>query len=247
MRNKVGYLLETLGIVGYAWYHVDIMRDKSLRVSRTRRARLWKPVNQQGSRSLIGTIAPSETTRRTPVMPQEIRAYLLGTLHDGTYSSNCRFRIAQKGAAWLKILKRLFKYLGQNSWIYREGKNRSVYVLETLASWLDFGFNPLRLKTTSERRGYIRGFFDAEGGIPRRRSDRFYIQLVQKDKVKISRIKGMLNKMKISSGKIHNPSVRVDPDYWRIFILARSHQNFIKKIGSWHPRKRKILADREMI
>ncbi len=247
MRNKVGYLLETLGIVGYAWYYVDIMRDKSLRDSKARRARLRKPVNQQGSLPLLVRSDPSETTRRTPVMPQEIRAYLLGTLHDGTYSSNCRFRIAQKGTAWLKILKHLFKYLGHNSWIYREGKNRSVYVLETLAPWLDFGFNPLGLKTASERRGYIRGFFDAEGGIPRHRLDRFYIQLVQKDKVKISRIKAMLQKMEISSGKIHNPSVRVDPDYWRIFILARSHQNFIKKIGSWHPRKRKLLADRVMI
>ena len=204
-------------------------------------------VNQQGSLPLLVRLDPSETTRRTPVSKQEIRAYLLGTLHDGTFSKNKRFRIAQKGTAWLKILKKLFKYLGHNSWMYREGKNRSVYVLETLAPWLDFGFNPLRLKTNPERQGYIRGFFDAEGGIPRRRSDRFYIQLVQKDKVKIIRIKAMLKKLGIATGKIHNPSVRVDPDYWRIFVLAGSHQNFIRKIGSWHPLKYKRLSGRVMI
>jgi len=52
--------------------------------------------NQQGSLS-----DPSETTRRAPL----IKAYLLGALHDGTFSSNKRFRISQVGTDWLKILQ----------------------------------------------------------------------------------------------------------------------------------------------
>ncbi len=142
--------------------------------------------NQQGSPENFQ--APSETTRRAPLSQEEIKAYFLGALHDGTFSSNKRFRIAQKGTEWLKELQMLLKQIGYTSWIYREGKNREVYVLETLAQFLDFHFNPLQLKTAEECKAYIRGFFDAEGGIPQDVTARFYIQLVQNDKQKLQRI-----------------------------------------------------------
>ena len=99
--------------------------------------------NQQGSLR-----DPSETTRQAP----SIKAYLLGALHDGTFGSNKRFRISQIGTDWLKILQGLFRKLGYNSWIYKEGKYRKVYVLETLAYFLDFNFNPLELKAKGEKR-----------------------------------------------------------------------------------------------
>ena len=102
--------------------------------------------NQQGSLRRLAD-DPSETTRQAP----SIKAYLLGALHDGTFSSNKRFRISQIGTDWLKILQGLFRKLGYNSWIYREGKYRKVYVLETLANFLDFNFNPLELKTKEEK------------------------------------------------------------------------------------------------
>ena len=97
-------------------------------------------VNQQGSLR-----DPSETTRRAPFSQKAIKAYLLGALHDATFSSNKRYRFSQKGTEWLNVLKNLFKELNCNSWIYREGSNRDVYVLETLASFLDFSFDPIRL------------------------------------------------------------------------------------------------------
>lgn len=206
-----------------------------------------KTDNQQGSRPDLVRVDPSETTRRPPLVVKIIKAYLQGALHDGTFSSNERFRFSQKGTGWLKLLRRLFKRIGYNAWLYREGKTREVYVLETLAHFLDFRFNPLRLKTKAEKASYIRGFFDAEGGIPHNRKARFYIQLVQKDRKKIQKIKTMLANLEIHSGEIHNPSRRVDPDYWRIFILSRSRRDFVKSIGSWHPAKEKILAQREMI
>lgn len=120
--------------------------------------------NQQGSRRISD---PSETTRQTPFSEKEIKAYFLGALHDGTFSSNKRFRISQKGTEWLKILKRLLKKI--------------------------------------------------------------------------------LNNLKIKTGKIHNPSKKVDPDYWRLYILSSSKKSFVKKIGSWHPRKIKILRKRMKI
>ncbi|PIW35120.1 MAG: hypothetical protein COW25_00985 [Candidatus Nealsonbacteria bacterium CG15_BIG_FIL_POST_REV_8_21_14_020_37_12] len=201
--------------------------------------------NQQGSRqNFVKNLSdPSETTRRAPLF----KAYLLGALHDGTFSSNKRFRISQAGTDWLKFLQKLFKYLDYNSWIYKEGKYRRVYVLETLADFLDFNFNPLRLRSDEEKIGYIRGFFDAEGGIPKNKEARFYIQLVQNDREKLVKIKKLLNDLRIKTGKIHNPSRSVDPDYWRMYVLAKSQQSFLKKIGTWHPRKIKTLRQRMMI
>ena len=202
--------------------------------------------NQQGSfRQLADN--PSETTRRAPLFKKEIKAYLLGSLHDGTFSKNKRFRISQKDTDWLKVLQKLFSELGYNSWIYKEGKDREVYVLETLADFLDLRFDPMLLENNREKIGYIRGFFDAEGGIPKSAKARFYIQLVQKNREKIEKLKQILNCLKIETGKIHNPSQKVDPNYWRMYILAKSKKIFVKNIGSWHPRKIKTLRKRMMI
>jgi intein-encoded DNA endonuclease-like protein len=202
--------------------------------------------NQQGSLRYL-TNDPSETTRRAPFSKKVIKVYLLGALHDGTFSSNRRFRISQKGTEWLKVLQSFFSKIGYNSWIYKEGSDRKVYVLETLADFLDFKFNPLQLKNNPEKIGYIRGFFDAEGGIPRNNKARFYIQLTQKDKEKLKKLKKILGNLKVKTGKIHNPSQKVDPDYWRMYILANSQKAFITKIGSWHPRKIRTLRKRMVI
>jgi len=207
-------------------------------------------VNQQGSEHIKRyVLRPSETTRRAPFSPKkgERIAYLLGALHDGTFSSNKRFRISQKGTEWLKVLKAIFKSLGYNAWIYKEGSDRKVYVIETLANFLDFRFNPSRIEKNDEKIGYVRGFFDAEGSIPHNHKKRFYIQLIQKDKEKLKKIKKILTELGIKTGKLHNPSYKVDPNYWRVYVLAESHKTFLTKIGSWHPKKVKILNKRMMI
>ena len=200
--------------------------------------------NQQGSPAKRD---PSETTRRTPLCKKEIKAYFLGALHDGTFSSNKRFRISQKGKGWLKILKRLLEEINYSSWIYKEGKDRDVYVLETLAPFLNFNFNPETLRNKNEMKSYIRGFFDAEGGIPRFKKDRFYIQLTQNDKEKLKKIKNILSNLGIRTGKIHNPSKKVAPEYWRMYVLTKSQKDFVRKIGSLHPKKINTLTERKMI
>ena len=190
---------------------------------------------------------PSETTRQSPFSRKEIEAYLQGALHDASRNKRTRVRFVQKGTEWLDILKNLLQKLRHKSWMYREGKDRDVYALETTAQFLDFDLDPILLKEPVERVAYIRGFFDAEGGIPRGLQSKFYIQLVQKDPEKIAKLKAMLHALNISSGLIHNPSARVDPDYWRIFVSTKSHQQFVQTIGSWHPRKYTILRERMMI
>jgi len=198
---------------------------------------------QRISREVV--IDPSETTRRAPCK-EELQAYLLGALHDASLNKKKRYRFTQKGTEWLTLLQKLFQELGYKSWIYREG-NRDVHTLETLANFLDFGFDPLILVTNAEKAAYIRGFFDAEGGVPRNRDAKFYIQLVQKDRTKIEKLVRMLDTLDISTGKIHNPSERVDPEYWRVYVSAKSHKDFASKIGSEHPLKKKILQTRVMI
>jgi hypothetical protein len=203
---------------------------------------------QKISREVLALSAsdPSETTRRAPFSKEEIQAYLLGALHDASLNKKKRFRFTQKGTKWLSFLQTLFQRLGYKSWIYREGK-RDVYTLETLASFLDFKFDPINFGTLEEQSFYIKGFFDAEGGIPHSSADLFYIQLVQKDQIKIQKIVRMLQEFGIETGKIHNPSKKVDPNYWRVYVRAKSHKDFIKKIGSWHPFKSEIFRKRMVI
>ena len=204
--------------------------------------------NQQG-RSAVRR-KPSETTRRSPFLPamnkREIYAYMHGAMHDASLNKKRRVRFGQKYPEWLRLIKSLLHVVGVRSWIYKEGRNRDFFILETVCRNLDFAFDPRQLKTKEEKIAYIRGFFDAEGGIPRNGGE-FYIQLVQKDLQKMEAIKKILVDFGIYCGKIHNPSKRVDPDYWRIFIARKSHKEFASMIGSWHPVKAKIFSERMMI
>lgn len=202
--------------------------------------------NQQATFQLVTERESSETTRQTPYTHKELLAYLQGAMHDASLNKGKRIRFVQKYPEWLKTLQEALKLLGYNSWMYREGKTRDLYTLETLCKELHFGFDTSELITEKEKAMYLRGFFDAEGGVPRNHA-KFYIQLVQKDYRKMKDIKQLLNDLKIESGRLHNPSKRVDPDYWRLFIATKSHRKFIESIGSWHPIKAKICKERMKI
>ncbi|MBM3128289.1 MAG: hypothetical protein FJ009_06570 [Chloroflexi bacterium] len=179
---------------------------------------------------------------------REYQAYLQGALHDGTRSeAHNTHRISQKGTEWLSRLRDLFTALGFKSWMYQEGKSRGVYVLETTAQFLNTEYDPNLLQTGLERIAYVRGYFDAEGGMPQSPGARFYIQFTQKNRVELEKVKAMLEELGIQCGEIHNPSVVADPDYWRFYVLANSHKAFAGLIGSWHPRKDGILKQRMKI
>jgi hypothetical protein len=169
----------------------------------------------------------------------ELAAYLKGAAHDGTFNRQHRtFRICQRERAWPLVLVQVLNQLGQRAWIYEEG-SRGVFVVETC-----FDLAAATIDSEDERRAYARGYFDAEGGIPRDPKARFYIQLVQKDLEDLRELRAILDRMGIACGKLHNPSVRVDPDYWRFFVRASSRRRFAERIGSWHPRKRELLETR---
>jgi hypothetical protein len=117
---------------------------------------------------------------------------------------------------------------------------RRVWVIET--TWQpEF---PQVIRTKGGAAAFVRGYFDAEGGLPADYRARFYIQFAQKNHADLSHPRDLLGLLGVQCGRIHNPSVRRDPNYWRFYVLAASHEKFIQTVGSWHPRKRMLLDQR---
>lgn len=168
--------------------------------------------------------------------PKITNAYLLGLLHDAT-ERKTTFRIATKSHVFAKIIAEGIHKLGRSAWIYREGKTRNLWIIEFSKSLL----KKTKLISRQNKIDYIRGYFDAEGGIAKNSKVAYYLYFCQKDKTEIEKIKKYLEQIGISCGKVHNPSKRVDPDYWRFFIRAKSYNDFSRIIGSTHPDKYKYF------
>lgn len=208
--------------------------------------------NQQGSRA--------RSSRDVALTPQrlhaellaanakDLEAYLQGALRDGTRSVLHRtHRIGQSDPRWLSLLGSALDILGYGSWVYREGRDRKMWVLETTAPFLSLGYNPSPLVGTIEGLHYVRGYFDAEGGMPKNPNSRLYLQFCQKDPISLEVVLEILKSWEISCGRIHNPSQRVDPDYWRFYVRRESQERFMRLVGSWHPRKREQIETRMKI
>jgi hypothetical protein len=118
------------------------------------------------------------------------------------------------------------------------------WVLETTASFLDVDYDATSLIGTPAGVSYVRGYFDAEGGMPRFARARLYLQLSQKNRASLEVLTKILEHEGICCGRLHQPSAAVDPDYWRFYVRAGSHDRFMRIIGSWHPRKREQIAQR---
>ena len=164
------------------------------------------------------------------------KAYLLGALHDGTVRK-LTYRIVQKDQEYIKFLVKEIKKLGFNAWMYKEGKTRQLYVVE-------FSRNLLKdfiIDSNQDKIDYIKGYFDAEGGISRSSKVRYYIYFAQKNLKDLEQVKNWLEGFGIRCGIIHNPSKNADPNYWRFFISVKSYEKFAKLIGSWHPLKSRFL------
>ena len=145
---------------------------------------------------------------------------------------------------WLKEYINLALELGSISeqtrlraYVAKEGKNRNLWIAEFSKSFL----KDTRILSKKDKINYLRGYFDAEGGIAKSKNVRYYLYFCQKDKKDLEIVKEYLEELGISCGKLHNPSVRIDPNYWRFFIGVKSYEYFAKIIGSSHPDKKKYL------
>lgn len=185
-------------------------------------------------------VVPEPRRDYTPTpKAKELQAYFYGAIHDGTYSKHhLTFRIVQKEESWLQRLKVLLSQLGIRSWIYQEGKQRKLYALESTIPFLK---EMKQLGSRAEKIAYVKGYFDAEGGIPASQAHGLYIQFCQKNKSELEELRDMLEEIGIETGVIHTPSWKVDPNYYRFFIRRKSLQRFLKVIGSFHPRKEKLV------
>lgn len=165
------------------------------------------------------------------------RSYLLGAMHDGTVRAHT-LRISQKEIAYVEFLAGMIRELGGHAWTYREGKRRHLYVVEFSKSLLR-SFQP---SSRQDHVDYLRGYFDAEGGIPSSPRSEPYIYLAQKNRADLDSARHMLTSLGIVCGKLHNPSRSVDPAYWRFYVRRQSLARFARIVGSYHPRKAPLLT-----
>ena len=93
------------------------------------------------------------------------------------------------------------------------------------------------LTNTEDKINYIRGYFDSEGSVPKSLLARYYIYFCQKDYHDLALLRSLIEELGIHCGKIHVPSKRIDPNYYRFYILCNSWQLFGQLIGSNHPEK----------
>ena len=164
------------------------------------------------------------------------KAYLLGALHDGTVR-RLTHRIVQKDQEYIKFLLKGIASLGFKAWMYKEGRTRQLYVAE-------FSRNLLKnfvIESRQDKIEYIRGYFDAEGGVSRDSKVRYYLYFAQKNLKDLEQVKKYLEELGIKCGIIHNPSKSADSNYWRFFISSKSYERFVQVIGSWHPVKSHFL------
>src|SRR3989338_2382478 len=163
------------------------------------------------------------------------KAYLLGALHDGT-KRKYTFRLAQKHQSFVRGIADMIEQMGFKAWIYREGADRNLFIVEFPRSVLS-GFE---IASIQDKIDYVRGYFDAEGSVPLNGS-RMYIYFCQKEKQSLEEVKSYLNELGIICGEIHNPSRKEDPDYWRFYVSCKSYGDFARRIGSRHPIKQNVL------
>ncbi|TSC89957.1 MAG: Uncharacterized protein G01um10145_388 [Microgenomates group bacterium Gr01-1014_5] len=164
------------------------------------------------------------------------KAYLLGVLHDST-ERKTTYRVASKSHEFCMCLVKGITVLGYRAWIYKEGKTRNLWIVEFSKAFL----KGIKIQSTQDKIDYIRGYFDTEGGISKSPKVRYYLYFCQKNLADLETVKQYLKDLGISCGVIHNPSKRVDPNYWRFFIRAKSYLEFAKVIGSYHPEKASYL------
>ncbi len=180
----------------------------------------------------------NEMNSANDVQLNDLKSYLLGAIHDGTVHQRT-LRISQREEEYVVFLRSLILAKGKRAGTYREGRTRNLFVVEFSRTLLDGH----RLRTRKEIIHYVRGYFDAEGAVASPAASAPYLYFGQKNRLDLEELRSLLCGLRVTCGKIHNPSCQVDPDYWRFFVSRRSIERFAKLVGSWHPRKARWLDE----
>ena len=179
-------------------------------------------------------------------------AYLLGAFGDGClYQCKARgeycIEFEQKVADWLanSILPRFQKVYGKVSKVRKREAKGELYrvriyskqaFFEIQNAMQDLSF--LLNEDLQVKAHFIRGFFDAEGSVPKRKPGTSYrIEIYQKDTLKLALIAQMLESFGIVSKKITNSRDIGQLNIRGVQNIAR----FRECIGAEHPEKLKAL------
>lgn len=185
-------------------------------------------------------------------------AYLLGALRDATIDvrkrKNYEIKISQKNKEWLELIQEIFKKnfekdgkiskYKENTWILRINSKKITKEIIKISEIIipqDKWNTPSIIKKSSVKiqKAYVRGFYDAEGGLPRNpQNKQKYISLSQKNKESLEFVRNFILKLGM------NPTnITFCGNVWEFRITRKNDiVNFIEKIGSWHPEKRKKLG-----
>ncbi len=186
-------------------------------------------------------------------------AYLLGALRDATVDirigKNYEVKLAQKNKKWLRLIQKIVeKEFGKGGkikrhsggyWILRiSGKeivNKIVELSEIKTPQKNWN-TPSKIKNTNNIKikiSYIKGFFDAEGGLPNKITSNSakYIIFSQKNKESLEFIKDTLQELGIKTTNLTRCG-----GVWEFRITAKtSILKFIEKVGTLHPEKMKKI------
>src|SRR3989454_12726969 len=174
----------------------------------------------------------NEVNSANDVQLDDLKSYLLGAMHDGTVRQRT-LRISQREEEYVVFLRSLILAKGKRAWTYREGRTRNLFVVGFSRTLLDGH----RLRTRKDIIHYVRGYFDAEGAVASPAASAPYLYFGHKNRLDLEELRSLLCGLRVMCGKSHNPSCRVDPDYWRFFVSRPSLERFAKLVESWHPRK----------
>ncbi|MBI2674942.1 MAG: LAGLIDADG family homing endonuclease [Candidatus Aenigmarchaeota archaeon] len=185
-------------------------------------------------------------------------AYLLGALRDATAdirkAKNYEIKISQKEMDWLVLLQKFFethfgirgnitKHVNGAVILRLNGKDvvNSVLEISEMKIPQEFWETPkiIKIQPLEIQISYLRGFFDAEGGLPKNpgNAEQLYLSFSQKNKEAVR----FLRKLLIKKG--YKPTnITFCGKVWE-FRLARKKDMifFCDKIGSWHKDKKRRL------
>src|SRR3989442_2898337 len=182
--------------------------------------------------SILTFTQENEMNSANDVQLNDLKSYLLGAMHDGTVRQRT-LRISQREEEYVVFLRSLILAKGKRAWTYREGRTRNLFAVEFSRTLLDGH----RLRTRKDIIHYVRGYFDAEGAVASPAASAPYLYFGQKNRLDLEKLRSLLCGLRVMCGKIHNPSSRVDPDYWRFFFARPAQERFAELAVTSFPKK----------
>src|SRR3989338_8156069 len=182
-------------------------------------------------------------------------AYLLGAMRDSTIDfregKNYEIKIAQKNSEWLTVLQDIFlRHFGNAGKITKHVNNTAILRVngkEIVRKLLELSEmkipqenwdtpNIIKRQRPEIQTQYIRGFFDAEGGLPKNpaTATQRYISFSQKNRESLEFVREILVRKKYIP-----TNITFCGNVWEFRITRKMNMiNFCKNIGSWHAEKK---------